>query len=92
MFAKKDKPEPSALENAIEDALVNLSPHDDDYTEKVQAVERLYKLKEIDSPQRVSPDSIALIIGHLTGIAMIVGYERANVVTSKAVGFVKKLL
>ena len=88
---QKDKPEPTALELAIEDALVNLSPHDDDYDKKVKSVERLYRLKEIDSPQRVSPDTMALIFANLTGIAMIVGYERANVVTSKAIGFLLKL-
>lgn len=87
----KNDPNRPALEAAIADALVNLSPHDDDYDKKVKSLERLYKLKEIDPPKTVSPDTILLVLGNVVGIAMIVGYERANVVTSKAIAFIMKL-
>ena len=40
--------------------------------------------------RRVSPDTMAIVAGNLLGIALIVGHERMNVVTSKALGFVLK--
>jgi hypothetical protein len=33
---------------------------------------------------------MAIIAGNLLGIVLILGYEKANIVTSKAIGFVIK--
>ena len=38
---------------------------------------------------RVSPDTIALVLGNLAGILIIVAYEQKHVMTSKAMGFIK---
>lgn len=40
---------------------------------------------------RVSKDTMAVIAANLVGIVTIIGYERLNVLTSKALGFVLKL-
>lgn len=89
MFNRK-KTEDPALDAAIADALHALSPHDPEYAEQVKALETLYKLKDPNPPQSVSPDVILTVLGNLAGIAIIVGHERVHVVTSKALNFVMK--
>ena len=84
---------PDALQIAIDEALAQLNGievESTEYNEKMIAVTELYKLKEKHSPKRVSPDTVAIVVGNLAGIALILGYERAHVVTSKALGFVIK--
>lgn len=49
------------------------------------------KQDEIARRKRVSPETLALIAANLTGILVIVGYERANIIATKAVGFVSRL-
>jgi len=58
---------------------------------ELRKVETSLKQKEIDSPNRVALDTWANIGGHILGIVIIIGYERVNVVTSKALGFVTRL-
>jgi len=47
--------------------------------------------KELDLRRRVSADTWATVAANIAGIMVIVGYERVNVVASKALGFVLKL-
>lgn len=42
-------------------------------------------------PKPVSRDTLVLAGANLLGIVLIVGHERAHVVTSKAIGFIKTL-
>lgn len=90
MFKKNDDKDPR-LDEAIGEALESLNPYDDDYVKKVEAVERLYKLKEVNNPRSVSPDTIAIVLGNLLGVILIVSHERTHVLTSKALSFVQKL-
>lgn len=90
MFKKNDDKD-SRLDEAIGEALESLNPYDDDYVKKVEAVERLYKLKEVNNPRSVSPDTIAIVLGNLLGVILIVSHERTHVLTSKALSFVQKL-
>lgn len=39
---------------------------------------------------RLSPDTVALIAANLLGILLILGYEKADVITSKALGFIMR--
>jgi len=94
MFTIKPRHEKSGLEKAIDELLKEMDTYDGDsesYSLLADQLVKLYGLKEIDKPKRISPDTLAIVIGNLAGIAMIVGYERANVVTSKALNFVLKL-
>lgn len=94
MFPKKTVKEKTGLEKAIDQLLsemANFSGDDDEYSKMADQLEKLYKLKDIDKPDRVDANTLALIAGNLAGIVLIVGYERANVVTSKALGFVRQL-
>lgn len=84
---------PSNLDMVIDNALDSfgeVSIGTPEYAEKVDQVTKLYKLKEMDSSKHVSADTKAIVIGNLAGIALILAYERAHVVTSKALGFVMK--
>lgn len=83
----------SALDNAIDEALAQLSTvtvDSDEYSDMLTQITRLHKLKEQPASKRVSPDTLVLVAGNLAGIVLILGYERAHVVTSKALSFVLK--
>lgn len=82
------------LEDAIAAAYATLTthePHSDEYAAIADQLTKLYALKESNSKRRVSPDTLAMIAGNLAGILLIVGHERAHVVTSKALNFVMKM-
>lgn len=84
---------PSAIDTVIDDALYQLkgiNVDSDEYTEIMNQISELYRLKEKTSTKHVSPDTLAIIVGNLAGIVLILGYERAHVVTSKALSFVIK--
>jgi hypothetical protein len=89
------KPVPKhTLESVIDYALSELSGHDASSEEYAQIVDQLTKLNAIHDAKpkdRLSKDTLAMVIGNLVGIIVIVGHERAHVITSKAVGFVGKL-
>lgn len=94
MFNFKPKDEKSGLERAIDNLLFDMSKNQCDsaeYAKMVVQLNTLYKLKEVDVPKRVSPDTLAIVAGNLLGILLIVGHEKAHVVTSKAINFVLKL-
>ncbi|MCA1806542.1 MAG: hypothetical protein LC687_01565 [Actinobacteria bacterium] len=82
------------LEHAIENLLALLTrtdPRSEEYAVMTEQLEKLYSIREKPSKDRISPDTLALVIGNLVGIVVIVGHERAHIVTSKAINFVMKL-
>jgi hypothetical protein len=88
---KRDKR--TNLEKVIDSALEGMSqlePNSKEYTAIANNIEKLYKVKLEERSQRISPDTIAVVAGNLLGIALILGYEKANVITSKALGFIIK--
>ena len=87
--AKKDKR--TYLEVEIDNVLktmLTMDPASEDYTAMAENLERLYKLKAVDSNKKVSADTMALIAGNLLGLALIMSFEKTNVITTKALGFV----
>lgn len=93
MFAAKPKNDNSGLETAINDAISQLDSvpaYSDEYAKIVNQITALTAMKESTNTSRVSPDTLAIVLGNLVGIAIIVGHERAHVVTSKALNFVMK--
>lgn len=93
MFALKPPAGTSELDEAITSALRQLDSlpaYSDEYIQILNQVERLSALKTTNRRQRVSPDTMALVLGNLVGIVLIVGYERANVMSSAAKAFVLK--
>ena len=94
-YIRKTTPqEPNNLEKAIARNLAEMDQYgcnSPEYAKMVEQLAKLYKLKEFDNHGRVSADTKAIILGNLVSIALILGYERANVLTSKALGFVMRL-
>lgn len=85
MFSRKEKPT-DPLDKAIEDLLYQMSTYDgftDEYVIMADQLTKLYAIKEKKN-DRVSLDTLATVGGNLAGILLIVNYEQANVLTSKA--------
>lgn len=95
MFTKTQTPK-SGLDDAIDQAFLALKTHDatsPEYSTIVDQLDKLYKIKssyDKDNKNSVSLDQVIAVAGNLAGIIMILGYENAHVVTSKALGFVMK--
>lgn len=93
MFPKKPQ-EPTHIDKMIV-RIVEDSEHDktetDEFAKRVDQLVKLHKIKDSTPNDRISKDTLAIIAGNLAGIVFILGFERANIVTSKAVGFVMKL-
>lgn len=86
----------SGLDDAIDQAFSELKTHNPvspEYSTIVDQLDKLYKIKssyDKDNKNSVSLDQVVAVVGNLAGIIMILGYENAHVVTSKALGFVMK--
>jgi hypothetical protein len=61
----------------------------EEYATLLQRLDKLHSIKEANT-KRISPDTLLIVGGNLLGIVLILGYERVNVVASKALSFVMK--
>lgn len=89
---EEDRPE---LEEAITKALQELQNHQPYTTEYIKALEQIEKLYKLRAPKPelqkpVSLDTVLTVAGNLAGIVIVLGYERAHVLTSKAFGLIIK--
>lgn len=94
MFTPVPKDQKLTIDDAIDELLrdmVGVRGDSPQYAGMVARLEALYSLKKIESNRRVSPDTLAIVLGNLAGIVLILGYERINVVSSRALNFVMKL-
>jgi hypothetical protein len=85
--------QPNILEDTIRAALKQLIDEPlgtDEYDRKVDQIAKLYDLKKHNASERVSKDTLYTVVANLAGILLILNYERAHVVTTKAVGFIMK--
>lgn len=76
--------------NEVLEYMKNISPESTDYTVITENLERLYKAKASENDRKISSDTIAVVAGNLLGIVIILGYEKANVITSKAFSLILK--
>lgn len=93
MFWKPD-PVNEELDRVIHELETDMASREGDseeYATMLNRLERLYKLKEKNSPRRWSPDTLLLVGGNLAGILIIVLHERVNVITSKAMSYAGKI-
>lgn len=60
-----------------------------DYT--LKEAEILMKQADLERRGKISPDTLIMIAGNLTGILLILNFEKVGVVTSKAMGLLIKL-
>lgn len=95
MFARKPTAEVLELNKAITEALIHLDsypPHSKEYAATADQLVKLYAQKKEIPSNRVSADTLLTVTGNLLGVVIIVGHERANVITSKALTFVTKAI
>ena len=74
---------------AVLEELNNMAVNDDEYEQYLNAYTRLVETRDKQKRKLISKEN-APIIANLVGIAMILYHEKANVITSKALGFVTK--
>lgn len=92
MFGKNSE-EADALDRTIlelESEMATREGDSDEYATMLNRLERLHKLKEKNSPKRVSPDTWLMVGGNLAGIVLIVAWEHGHVITSKALSHILK--
>jgi hypothetical protein len=70
--------------------LASIEPGTEEYSNTLSYLERLVKLKAEDKPERISRNTVAVVLGNLAGILLIVAYEQKHVMTSKAFGTILK--
>jgi len=93
MLNARNPHENKLIDEAIAGAVSQLDSvpaYSDEYNKMVIQIEKLYALRYTNSAPRVSPDTLAIVLGNLAGILIIVGYESTNAMTSKAINFVMK--
>jgi hypothetical protein len=94
LFNHKPNGPDAELEIAIESAFAVLAttvPGSDEHIATIDTIEKLMNLRHNTSEKTLSPDVLVTVGGHLAGILIIVGYERMNAMTSRALNFVMKL-
>jgi hypothetical protein len=88
--------EPTDLEKQLARLFAKLDDIDEmdseEYDKVSDQIKKLYPLKETDSKTGMSSDVLVGAASNLVGILMILQYEHAHVVTSKALGFIGKSL
>jgi len=86
-------PRPHYLDSLISRTtaeLASIEPGTEEYSNTLSYLERLVKLKAEDKPERISRNTVAVVLGNLAGILLIVAYEQKHVMTSKAFGTILK--
>lgn len=78
-------------EIALKGRELDLKTRETDVKCELNDVEIGLKRKQIDLLDRVSLDTWVIVGANLLGILVIIGYERTNVLTSKALSFLSKL-
>ena len=93
MFRRKN-PENTVLEDTIRSLYIHMQEVEVDTKEYLRMVDQMIKLNQLSdnrNPKPISNDTLVLVAGNLLGIVLILSYENARVITSRAIGFVLKL-
>jgi hypothetical protein len=77
------------IDQALDD-LKACRVYDEDYAKTLDAVQRLYKIRDEGRRDRVSLDTAVIAVTNLLGIWMIIRHEHMNVITSRAMNLVLK--
>lgn len=85
------KPDLNIPIQRVLDEMEVYGPDTPEFPKLVTELERLQRIKGEKKPKiRVSPDTMAIVVGNLLGILIIVSYERSNAMVSKAKDFILK--
>lgn len=93
MFEIFKKEQKSIVDEPIEKVLDEMNvygPDSEEYERMLGYLERLNQVKANEPKHRISPDTMAIVLGNLIGIMIIVIYEQKHVLVSKGVNFVLK--
>jgi hypothetical protein len=99
VFNRESKPvESSDLEEEITRVIRTMSdenPQTEEYTTMVSNLKLLVEARQLDEatdkPNRPSADTMLSVGGSVLGILLILGFEKANVITSKGLSFIPKI-
>ena len=95
MFTRRDTAEAIHLKKLIADLMNDIEgtrPDDPEYAKMTKELKKMFSLLVLCEPKRVSPDTMAIVSSNILIAVMVVGFERANVVTSKVFSFLMKVL
>lgn len=90
---KKTPTEPTELDKTISRVHLHLEgkePDSDEYAKALSQLDKLYKMKTYKKESSLKPDMLISAGVNLAGILLILGFERAHVISSKSLGFVRK--
>lgn len=93
MFTPVPNEQKLKLDDAIDECLRDMAgtrADSDAYARMMKRLKQLHALKEQETKRRVSPDTLAIVLGNIAVVLIVVGYEKANVVTSRALSFLQK--
>ena len=82
------------LEEAINAVLKAMETTDADsemYAKLVDQLEKLYKIRDTQLPDKLSKDALAAIIGNLAGLVLVLKHEQIGIITSKAFGMIGRI-
>ena len=94
MLKLKNRDNRTLLDEEIDDLLEDMALLDrssNEYADMVNHVEKLYKAKSYDESKSISNEAKVSIAANLLGIILILGYEKADIITSRAINFVSKV-
>jgi len=72
------------------DLMSNMKPSTDDYKKTVESLKTLCEARSKKSALLIEPETIITALSSILGIVLILQHERLNVVTSRAISFVRK--
>lgn len=95
MFKKKTPIDTTDVDAALTDCyakLRGLAEDSKEYARVVKQINELNKIKKAMTSRKItfSPDALLTAGASLLGILLILNYERADAITTKAIGFVSK--
>lgn len=94
MFNLKRKEEEPSVIDPVVDTLIDemKTGYSDEFRDQAHALKLLMEAKAAEpKPDRVSLNTAAGIAANLAGIAMILIFEKNNVITTKSLSFISKL-
>lgn len=93
MFTKTTA-EKTGLEEARDTLLIelrNFSGDDSEYAKMMTHVKTLSELIDSEKSEKLSPNTVLIVVGNAVVALLVIGYESKNVVTSKVLSFMLKL-
>lgn len=89
-----NQPEKTKIDDAIDELLDEMKVFTGDsseYAKMTDQLTKLHALKQNEKPDRVKPDTLAIIAGNIATALLIIGFEQKHVVTTKVTSFLAKL-